>query len=86
MAIINIETLFQTLKTNYPKLLLSIFQAFFIWTLILVIHRRYFHPLSKIPGPALPAVTRLYLWYYTIIEEGQFYRKIEELHKIYGNP
>lgn len=59
--------------------------AALVWLVNIFIYRRYFHPLAKIPGPFLPAVTRLYLWYYSVVVEGQFYRKIEQWHKTYGN-
>jgi cytochrome P450 len=45
-----------------------------------IIYRRFIHPLSKIPGPFLPAVTTLYQSYYN----RRYYLKIEELHKKYG--
>jgi hypothetical protein len=51
----------------------------------LVVYRRYFHPLKDVPGPFLPAVSRLYLWYWSVIHEGQMHKRIEEMHKKYGN-
>ena len=44
------------------------------------IYRRYFHPLSKIPGPFLPAVTKLYQSYFNC----RYYLEIERLHQQYG--
>lgn len=52
--------------------------------LSIVLYRRFFHPLAKVPGPFLPAVTRLYAWYYNVPKEGKFYKEIERLHNIYG--
>ncbi|KAK7420830.1 hypothetical protein QQZ08_010231 [Neonectria magnoliae] len=49
-----------------------------------VLYRRLFHPLASIPGPFMPAVTRLYAWYYNVPMEGKFYKEIERLHSIYG--
>src|SRR5438034_2535286 len=49
----------------------------------IVLYRRYFHPLAKIPGPFLPAVTYLYQSYYNM-DGGRFYTQIEKLHKEYG--
>ena len=46
----------------------------------LAIYRRFFHPLAKIPGPFLPAVTKLYQSYYN----GRYYLQIERLHQKYG--
>jgi hypothetical protein len=50
----------------------------------LILYRLFFHPLSKIPGPKLAAISRLYDFYYDCIRGGKFVFKIEELHKQYG--
>jgi hypothetical protein len=50
----------------------------------IICYRRLFHPLHEVPGPFLPAVTRLYLWYYNIIKDGSYYKKIDEMHVKYG--
>lgn len=44
------------------------------------IYRRFFHPLAKIPGPFLPAVTKLYQSYFNC----RYYLEIERLHQQYG--
>jgi cytochrome P450 len=44
------------------------------------IYRRYYHPLAKIPGPFLPAVTKLYQSYFNC----RYYLEIERLHDQYG--
>jgi hypothetical protein len=49
-----------------------------------VVYRRYFHPLAKIPGPFLPAITRLYCWYHNVVKEGTYYKRIDEMHEKYG--
>jgi hypothetical protein len=59
-------------------------QVLLFWIVSNVVYRRFFHPLAKIPGPFFPAVTRLYIWYWNVIKDGHFYRKIEELHARYG--
>ncbi|KAK0665081.1 Cytochrome P450 monooxygenase yanH [Lasiodiplodia hormozganensis] len=46
----------------------------------IAVYRRFFHPLAKIPGPFLPAVTTLYQSYYN----GRYFLKIAELHEKYG--
>ncbi|KAI0538972.1 cytochrome P450 [Xylaria digitata] len=51
------------------------------------IYRLFFHPLSKIPGPWLGAVTGWYETYFELIHRGiggQFTFHITELHRIYG--
>jgi hypothetical protein len=49
-----------------------------------VIHRLYFSPLSKFPGPELAAATLWYEFYFNIIRGGQFMWEIERMHKKYG--
>lgn len=44
------------------------------------VYRRFYHPLAKVPGPFLPAVTKLYQSYYN----GRYYLQIEKLHQQYG--
>lgn len=46
--------------------------------------RLYFHPLSKIPGPKLAAITGYYEFYFNVIKRGTFIWELERLHKIYG--
>lgn len=49
-----------------------------------VTYRLFFHPLSKVPGPRLAAISRFYDFYYDCIQRGKFVFKIDELHKKYG--
>ena|SRR6202035_739930 len=46
------------------------------------IYRRYFHPLSKYPGPFLASITRW--WMVSEIFGGHHEQHIRELHKKYG--
>jgi len=55
-----------------------------LWTAVIVIHRLYFSPLSKFPGPKLAAATLWYEFYFNIIRGGQFMWEIERMHKKYG--
>ncbi|BCS03651.1 cytochrome P450 [Aspergillus luchuensis] len=48
------------------------------------IYRLCFHPLRKIPGPKLAAITYGYEFYYNVIKGGKFVWEIERMHKIYG--
>lgn len=48
------------------------------------IKRLYFHPLSKIPGPKLAAISHIYEFYYDVIKGGTFLFKIEKMHEHYG--
>ena len=49
-----------------------------------VIHRLYFNPLAKFPGPPLAAVTFWYEFYYDVIKRGRYTWKIAELHEKHG--
>jgi hypothetical protein len=49
------------------------------------IYRLYFHPLRKIPGPKLAAVSRAYEFYYDVIKGGTFLFEIEKMHEKYGS-
>ena len=50
-----------------------------------IVYRLYFHPLAKVPGPKLAAITWLYQTYYSFVGGSRFYLEIEKLHQIYGN-
>lgn len=50
---------------------------------IVPIHRLYFHPLSKYPGPRLWAISRIPFAYYYI--NGTSHAALEKLHAKYGD-
>lgn len=55
------------------------------WVAAIAIYRIIFHPLAKIPGPKLAAITQLYQTYFSYIKnESRYYQKVEQLHKKYG--
>jgi hypothetical protein len=49
-----------------------------------VIHRLYFHPLRKFPGPKLAAITHLYEFYYNLVQNGMFIWEVNKMHEKYG--
>jgi hypothetical protein len=55
-----------------------------VYIAIRSIYRLCFHPLSKIPGPKLAAITGLYEFYFNVIKRGTFIWEMERLHGIYG--
>lgn len=48
------------------------------------IYRLFFHPLRKIPGPRLVAITHGVEFYYNCILDGKYIFEIEKMHKKYG--
>lgn len=66
------------------NLLALLFSLFLTSIASVVTYRLFFHPLSKVPGPKLAAISRIYDFYYDCILGGKFVFKIEELHKEYG--
>jgi hypothetical protein len=55
-----------------------------LFTVTGAIRRLYFHPLARIPGPKLAALTWWYEFYFDVLQEGTYVFKIQELHKKYG--
>ncbi|GAB7365578.1 hypothetical protein MBLNU230_g6650t1 [Neophaeotheca triangularis] len=51
---------------------------------ILAIYRLFLHPLAKVPGPKLAAITGWYEFYFDCFRKGQYVFKIQELHEVYG--
>lgn len=58
--------------------------AFPLYIISLTTYRLILHPLRKIPGPRLAALTWWYEIYYDVFLPGQYNFKILELHKQYG--
>ncbi|KAL8663690.1 MAG: hypothetical protein Q9202_003636 [Teloschistes flavicans] len=55
------------------------------YSLVRVIHRIFFHPLARVPGPKLAAATLLYQTYYSFAgSRSRFYIQIAKLHRAYG--
>ena len=50
----------------------------------ILVHRFYFHPLAKVPGPRIATATRLYEFWYQGVQHTKFPQKIKELHEKYG--
>ncbi|KAI9147447.1 Cytochrome P478 monooxygenase [Paramyrothecium foliicola] len=55
-----------------------------IWGLYVATYRLFFHPLAKIPGPYLWAISGLPLLYHQGIKEGNLVYELPRLHGIYG--
>jgi len=59
--------------------------AAFAWLAMIALYRRFLHPLAKIPGPFLAAITHFYIVYFNLFNgKSQFYLQVEKLHEEYG--
>lgn len=54
------------------------------WLVSIIAYRLLFHPLSKVPGPKLAAITHLYKTYFNATGGSKFYIEIDKLHRKYG--
>jgi len=54
------------------------------WVITLTIYNRFFHPLARVPGPALASVSELYRFYYNYIRRGSLYLQFDSLKAKYG--
>ncbi|KAK6380416.1 hypothetical protein LTS17_005606 [Exophiala oligosperma] len=64
--------------------LVAIVLALILRALHLTVQRCFFHPLAKIPGPRLAAISYLYEFYYDAWLGGKYCFHIEDLHEKYG--
>ena len=48
--------------------------------------RLVLHPLAKVPGPKLAALSDWYVAYWNIVKDGQFVHHLADLHSAYGEP
>jgi hypothetical protein len=64
--------------------LIAISVTLFLPLIISAFYRLYEHPLRKIPGPRLAAVTNLYAFYYNYIQEGGYSKQFKGLHEKYS--
>jgi hypothetical protein len=71
--------------SSLPALLTYSVTAVLVWMTTVVVYRRFFHPLAKIPGPFLAAITHFYIVKYNLFSgRSQFYLQVEKLHQQYG--
>lgn len=56
--------------------------AFYV--LSLVIHRLFFSPIARFPGPKLATVTSWYELYCDVVKKGKYLFEIEMIHDKYG--
>lgn len=56
----------------------------FLYVLCKAIHRLFFHPLAKVPGPWYAAISIAYEFWWDCIKDGKYMFAIEDLHRQYG--
>jgi hypothetical protein len=57
----------------------------FVYFLLQAFYRLYLHPLRKIPGPKLAAMSYLYEFYWDVYKGGLFLFQIQKMHEKYGD-
>jgi nucleoside recognition membrane protein YjiH len=76
------------LQTNSTSLAYQALQTvliiYVLSTLYTVIIRLYFHPLVKVPGPRIAAMTSWYEFYQDVIRNGTYPKELPKLHKYYS--
>jgi len=55
-----------------------------IYFVVRCIYNLYFHPLRKIPGPRIAAMTSFYDFWYDVVKGGTYLWEIRRMHEIYG--
>jgi hypothetical protein len=55
-----------------------------LWLGYIAVSRRYFHPLSKVPGPFLWSLSSLPILYHQALREGKLIHVLPKLHERYG--
>ncbi|KAI1271765.1 cytochrome P450 [Xylaria sp. FL0933] len=58
--------------------------AYFTWGICIGVYRATYHPLARIPGPKLAAMSYWYEAYYELVLGGQYFKRIKDMHKEYG--
>jgi hypothetical protein len=74
----------QSQKISPGIVVLGLLALFLFYLTALSIHRLYFSPLAKFPGPRLAALTKWYEFYYEVVLNGKFTFEIRRMHEIYG--
>lgn len=67
-----------------PGLAVGTVVILIIYCISLAVYRLYLHPLARIPGPKIAALTVWYEFYHDGIKRGQYTFKIQQMHERYG--
>ena len=71
---------------SLPSVVAPLVLSLALFLIYSIAFRLVFHPLAKVPGPKLAALTHLYEAYHDAVRPGQFVFKLDELHEKYGKP
>ena len=80
---LSIGTAYTASSTEYAGLTLFV-AIISLYAVIVAGYRIWFHPHSRFPGPLLARASYGYEFWYDVVRKGQFTRKVEQLHKLYG--
>ncbi|KAI1424146.1 cytochrome P450 [Xylaria sp. FL1777] len=58
--------------------------AYFIWSVCMGVYRVTFHPLARIPGSKIAAMSYWYEVYYEVVLGGQYFKRIKDMHREFG--
>lgn len=71
-------------SASMRSLLVVILTAFLVPLVTMSVFRLYIHPLRKIPGQRLAAMSKAYGFYFNYIQEGGYSKKFKGLHEKYS--
>jgi hypothetical protein len=71
-------------QLDYGQFLLVSAICLVLWVLYTIVYNLFLSPLAKFPGSKLAALSSWYEFYWDGIHKGQYYFRIEEMHKKYG--
>jgi len=68
-------------KSAIVAAFVTVFISYWVYN---AIYNLYFHPLAKFPGPRWAAASYLAEFYYDVLQGGQYFKKVIEMHEEYG--
>lgn len=76
---------FSALRTvTYGTMLWAALSFWACWVVSHWFYNLFLHPLRKVPGPRLAAMSSCYEFYYDVYQSGIYLKEIKRLHSIYG--
>ena len=72
------------LSSSFFEVASALVATLALYLLAKAAYRVYYHPLHSFPGPRMASISRLYEFYFDVIQGGMYMQKIEKLHQEYG--